>query len=93
MRKIELDGGSIICEQCALIGAELVQGFKKSESDTEFVCATCAALNTQERLAEAELARVRGLPGSDQALRKWTHLFRNRWDHQCKAHGQWGRAK
>src|ERR1700690_1185718 len=86
-RQLESEAGSVIvCEQCALARAEVLAALRRPEYETEPACPTCDSLRAQEESAAAELARVRGLSGSEEAYRRWAHIFTARWQHKFKGH-------
>lgn len=92
-RQLESEAGSVIvCEQCALARADVTDA-QKSESTLEPPCPTCAALKLQEESAAAELAHIRDLAGSEEARRKWGHIFTARWRHRYKAHNDEPRGR
>ncbi len=94
MRQIESKAGSVIvCEQCALSRGEILGEVQISESGTYSKCPTCEALKKQEEEAAAELAHISNLPGSDEARRKWGHIFTARWQHRFKAHNDEARGR
>lgn len=93
-RQIESEAGSVIvCEQCALARSEALAVLATSESSTEPACPACATLKAQEEAAAAQLARVTGLSGSEEARREWAHVFTARWRHKFKAHNQEARGR
>ena len=95
--QLESSSGTVVaCEQCALTRFSEVETLPPPESkdgNSEETCSVCAALKEREESANMELARVRGLPGSEDIQRKWEHLSRARWDHRFKAHNQEARGK
>jgi len=89
-------GTAIVCEQCALVRFSEIEALYCPESQAvapEETCSTCASLKEQEESAAMELARVRGLPDSEDIQRKWEHLFRARWEHRFKAHNREARGR
>lgn len=93
-RQLESEAGSVIvCEQCGLARTEVLDALRRSKPETEPPCPTCEILKTQEESAAAELARVRGLSGSDEAQRRWAHIFTARWQHRFKAHNDEPRGR
>jgi hypothetical protein len=87
---------SIVCEQCALARLSETEALDRPMSegvDPEEACSTCASLKEQEEAAAMELARVRGLPNSEDIYQKWAHLSRSRWDHRFKAHNNEPRGR
>jgi hypothetical protein len=86
----------VVCEQCALARFSEIEALQRPESesvDSEEACSTCASLKEQEQAAGMELARVGGLPDSEDVQRKWEHLFNARWEHRFKAHNREARGR
>lgn len=93
-RQLESEAESVIvCEQCALIRAEALSDMRTPESENMPACPTCDALKEQEESAAAELAHIRDLAGSEEARRKWDHIFRARWQHRFKGHNDEPRGR
>ena len=83
----------IICEQCALARSEVLDALQRPKSPTQPVCPTCDSLKAQEESAAVELAHVSGLSDSEDARRKWAHIFTARWQHRFKAHNDEARGR
>ena len=96
-RRLQSNSGTVVvCEQCALARFSEIEALHRPESesvDSEEACSTCASLKEQEEAAATELARVRGLPDSEDIYQKWAHLSRSRWNHQFKAHNNEPRGR
>ena len=97
--KREIESNSnivIVCEQCAVTGAEQIERITRTASgidDSEAECQICAGLKARTTSAAAEVARVTGLPGADKAYRRWEHLSRTLTRHRVKAHNQDARGR
>lgn len=93
-RQLDSEAGSVIvCEQCALARSEVLDALRNAEFEILPACPTCDALKAQEESAAAELARIGGLSGSEEAQRRWAHIFTARWQHKFKAHNDEARGR